>query len=332
MNEQANSRDFCPNELPAIGQQVMQDSEVPNNQQAAPLLQDLNEVPNLEDPAEVLIHPPQVLEQGQDLDWVLMNQEIEMVIDQPEPPEQPILEPVDEPPAPLSAPSLQNINFLHHETPVDMLMNDAGLAVLANQEFQDGHIQNNVQVGMVRIVEGPPPSIVPNLFGNRSTMLPWEKDAHKMKGSISVNIPVDWATFFASLLQSPPHFSWAKEFIMSGSSGLLSNAEQIITVPIPSTCPTLADSSCSKLTDWAPISVEEEEDLDDENKEDLEEEKDLSDELPSQEVSPRPLTKARNAKVFFVETELRRSNRRKIRNKGFKTSSCGKVSYLGCSS
>lgn len=180
--------DFWLEELPAP------------NQQATPLLQDLNEVPNLEGLAEVLIHPPQVLVQGQDLDWDLMNQEIEMVIDQPELPEQPILEPIDES---LPAPPLQNINFLHHEIPVDMLMNGAELA---SQEFQDGHIQNNVQVGMVKIVEGPPPSIVSNLFGNRSTMLPWEKDAHKMKGSISVNIPADWAAFFCFFVAKPTSF------------------------------------------------------------------------------------------------------------------------------
>lgn len=92
-----------------------------------------------------------------------MNQKLELVIDQLKSPEQP---------ASLPAPPLQNINFLHHDTPVDMLMNDIELA---SQEFQDGHIQNNVQVGMVRIVEGPPPSIVSNLFDNRSITLPWEK-------------------------------------------------------------------------------------------------------------------------------------------------------------
>lgn len=67
-NFQEQVVDYWREELPAIGQQVMQDPEVPRNQQAAPLLQDLNEVPNVEDPVEVLIHPPQVLVQGQDLD------------------------------------------------------------------------------------------------------------------------------------------------------------------------------------------------------------------------------------------------------------------------
>ena len=63
---------------------------MPPIQQSAPLLQDLNEEPNLEDPVEVIIHPPQalvqVLPQDQDLDWELMNQEVEMEIAQPEPP------------------------------------------------------------------------------------------------------------------------------------------------------------------------------------------------------------------------------------------------------
>lgn len=69
---QAVNWDFWPKDLPAIGQQAVQEQVVPPIQQAAALLQDLNEEPNLENPAEVIIHPPQalaqVLPQDQDLD------------------------------------------------------------------------------------------------------------------------------------------------------------------------------------------------------------------------------------------------------------------------
>lgn len=236
---------------------------MPPIQQAAPLLQDLNEEPNLEDPTKVIIHPPQalvqVLPQYQDLDWELMNQEVEMEIAQLEPPEQLIPKPVEQLPAPVLAAPLQHLNFLHHEIPEDMLMNDAELAeqdlLLQQKDHLGEHNQNNIQVGMVKIVESPPPFIAPKVFGNMPILFPWEKEAPKVKGSLSVDIPVEWAAFFASLMQSPSHYSWVKEFVMSGFSGLLNSSGQSVSVPVPSICPTSPVSSCSKLTDWStPLS------------------------------------------------------------------------------
>jgi hypothetical protein len=80
-----------------------------------------------------------------------------------------------------------------------------------------------------------------------------EKEAPKMKGSLSVDIPVEWAAFFVSLMKSPSHFPWVKEFVMSGSSGLLGNARQSVSVQVPLSCPTSSDFSCSKLTEWSPF-------------------------------------------------------------------------------
>lgn len=81
--------------------------------------------------------------------------------------------------------------------------------------------------------------------------------------------------------------------------------------------------------------MEEEEDIEEDNDENeiaVEEENEPSKKMTNKEWSPQSITKSKKAKSCLVETEVRRSNRLKVRNKGFKTSSCGKVSCLGCSS
>lgn len=178
-NAQGANWDFWPEMLPALGHQVVQDFPInqqvgPNNQ---PILQDLNEEPILEDPAEVLIHPPPALNQGQqDLDWEHMNDEVEMQIAQPEPPVQHIdieQQPVQVPEIPAN-----QQNFLHHEIPEDMLMNDLELADLnqAMEEQHDenpiDHLGNNLQVGLIRIIDGPPSSIIPKLYNSRPSLFP----------------------------------------------------------------------------------------------------------------------------------------------------------------
>ena len=90
MNDQNTNWDFCPKELPTPsqhgGQALQIDQEVPMNQQVVQVLHDLNEVPNHEDLAEVIIHPTQALFQGPDqLDGDHMNEKMEMQIAQPEP-------------------------------------------------------------------------------------------------------------------------------------------------------------------------------------------------------------------------------------------------------
>ena len=106
---------------------------------------------------------------------------------------------------------------------------------------------------------------------------------------------------------------------------------------MPSSCPTSSDKSCSMLTEWHPISTEEEEDIDVEKDELMEEDLDQQEEMSeknrvtSQLLSPQKSTRAKKSKTCMVETKIR-STRLKIRNKGFKTSSCGKVNCLGYSS
>lgn len=79
------------------------------------------------------------------------------------------------------------------------------------------------------------------------------------------------------------------------------------------------------MTEWSPISVEEEEEAIDE---DMEEEPFQLNEIP--EMNQSTPKKAKKAKIHLVETKVKRSNRLRIRNKGFKTNSYGKVNCLGC--
>lgn len=186
----------------------------------------------------------------------------------------------------------------------------------------------------MRIVESPPPVLVPNVFGNKAVLFPWERDTHPKKEALTVDIPKEWAAFFLSMLQSPAHFTWAKEFIMSGASAVLSASEKNTTIPsenttlilVPVTCPPSSDWSCLKLTDWSPLSAEEEEIVEADMEVDPSQFYKMEEQI-QEKVTPN---KNKKARILLVETEVRRSNRLKIRNKGFKTSSCGKASCLGC--
>lgn len=85
---QANNWDFWPEVLPAIGEQVIHEEKEVVDQQQPALLQDLNIMPEPEDLAEVIIHPPQAAvpnAQINDLDWGNLNAKIEMEIMQPVP-------------------------------------------------------------------------------------------------------------------------------------------------------------------------------------------------------------------------------------------------------
>ena len=76
---------------------------------------------------------------------------------------------------PAPAPLLQN-NFLHHEIPEDFIMDEAEIANQDLLDQQNGnqieHMDNNLQVGLVRIVENPPPLIHLKDFGRRPILFP----------------------------------------------------------------------------------------------------------------------------------------------------------------
>lgn len=191
---------------------------------------------------------------------------------------------------------------------------------IAGQQMMDQdpapHV-NNLQVGFVRIIDEVPRDIWTSSaqeFFNKQT---WEKHFAPKKDKASVPVPLEWADFFSSMLLAPSHFKWAKEFIQSNFAIQLSPGSSSILFSIPQSCSTTPNEGCSKLSLWSKVSTKEEDLALEEEK--LEEESDFS--------SP---TRTPAEKVRLVETEVRRSTRLKIRNRGFKSTSCNKVNCIGC--
>lgn len=86
--DQANNWDFWPDVLPAIGQPVVLEQEALGEQQQPALMQDLNAIPEQEDPFEVIIHPPLAAVENvhdNELDWAHLNAEMEIEIAQAAP-------------------------------------------------------------------------------------------------------------------------------------------------------------------------------------------------------------------------------------------------------
>lgn len=175
------------------------------------------------------------------------------------------------------------------------------------------------RVGMVRIVEDIPPTM--QQFSKSSVTSPWKKPLPKKNGSFLIEVPQQWAAFLFALLQSPSHFVWAKEFIQSNSASALSPGGPTAFIEISKKLPDNDQLACCKLCVWSPISNEEEDYLVDDSLGQTE-----------QHHSDCSTPNKSQGKLHLVDSKLRRSNRLKVRNKGFKQSSCGKSNRLGCSS
>ena len=108
----------------------------------------------MEDPVEVIIHPPPAAApiQDQELDWDLMNVEVEQHIALPDPPE-PIIVPVQSP--------VENMELVMPQGfPNDLLMEDADVELMGDEELQgqDPHllglpVDQDLQIGRMQLFE-----------------------------------------------------------------------------------------------------------------------------------------------------------------------------------
>jgi hypothetical protein len=170
---------------------------------------------------------------------------------------------------------------------------------------------------MIRVIDNIPRDLLPNLEKSSHTNPFWEKMEIPKGGSISVEIPREWAEFFKAMLLSPLHFQWAKEFILSKASCLLGLEGLTVPLQVPDACKEATTLSCARLSNWSAITAEEEMTVEE-----------------NFQSSPKTDSARRKGKEkeYLVETYVRRSTRLKVRNKGFKATSCQKVGCLGCSS
>jgi hypothetical protein len=287
-----------------------------------------------DDPQDMLIHPGVQAIHGQ-INWELGQQMVQEIL-QPEPQKEVAENVVNEVEAnenvEVQIPVIPNDNFLHMMIPEEEFMGHAEMQeTQENQVLDHDHLpqdedeifHNNIQIGMVRTFFQTPPPNLPwkmnltdnsNIFGlsPSASVLPHNEP------KTFLQVPEAWVGFFQALLVAPALQAWAKKLLDTSFPSLLwsERAGPKIAMPLDKLKP--AAETCVYL-------AEEHECFDD-----LEEA--ITEQIP--EETPTGMKRARKprASTPLVETMVRRSNRMKASNNGFKPDTCKVKNCLGCSS
>lgn len=112
-------------------------------------------------------------------------------------------------------------DFLHLEIPEDELMNEQEMLELqdeeedAQMEWQENDqvVVNNIQFGMVRVYS--------SFTRDSSQRTRQPATANSSSNQPTVSLRKGWAAFFKIMLDSPPHYEWAKKLLPSAHPDLL---------------------------------------------------------------------------------------------------------------
>ncbi|TVT98251.1 hypothetical protein EJB05_56471, partial [Eragrostis curvula] len=238
-----------------------------------------------------------------------------------------------------------------HQNPVlpDMNLEDLiGEEMAVPNEHVEGNMQDapqgqviinqNIQLGFVHIENEPTADPVFEAFTNSQGAKTYlSADSIRLwarhfspNGSKDplVDIPDEWAWFFTNILLSPTHFSWAKTFLTSkaweyfqGQS--LNNA---MTFCLPKKCPVSDGPKCSYIED-----ITEESDMDSDMGEHTPEKSTIPALGCSVSTSALHRNRKRQRQPPVVETDVRRSDRLKGQNKGYRRNICPHKDCHACS-
>ncbi|TVU40687.1 hypothetical protein EJB05_14157, partial [Eragrostis curvula] len=245
---------------------------------------------------------------------------------------------------PILPEEIQVENLLNLENIVMPNLNDVQAQQMAIQgnpdqglplEADENHLQ--VDAALKQITEGPDPGLKSFLNGqldlnnnikqNPDAIHLWAKHLDPTPHSAAIPIHANWADFFTKLLLSPSHFDWAKSVLQSKLWTLVTDSvnQPHIMFQLPSACPANVTIVCNN--DDLPTSK---------GKSVLEEVNDSSspEALPTLSASTsKAHAKKRkcNQPTPVVESEVRRSDRVKDRNKGYRSSACAHRDCFACS-
>lgn len=178
------------------------------------------------------------------------------------------------------------------------------------------HLQDNIQIGDV-IVLPDHSKVHSQIFADKiAASNPEAKLQPCASKKLLIEVPMDQANFFSSMINSPTHSSWAKDFLAANLTKHLNDWKGMVPLPIGNCFVYSPTLSRQKPKHWTPISIEEEELL-------------LEEHEP--EVPPWKRSKTMKEKDLLMETDVRRSPRVKLRNNGFKGAQCTRANCLGCS-
>ncbi|TVU49835.1 hypothetical protein EJB05_01173, partial [Eragrostis curvula] len=143
-----------------------------------------------------------------------------------------------------------------------------------------------------------------------------------------VDVPNEWAWFFTNILLSPTHYNWATNFLTSKAWECFQNQSlnNGITFCLPKKCPTMESPRCSYIEE-----LEQESDEDSDMVECTPEKNGIPTMGNSVSTSALHRNRKRQRQPAVVETDVRRSDRLKGQNKGYKRSICPHRDCHACS-
>lgn len=168
----------------------------------------------------------------------------------------------------------------------------------------------------------------------------WAKHFAPIIGSSKIAmISEEWAAFFNVLLLSPDHFEWVKKLLQPDALTIINQAPSTgnyLSYALPSICPNeQALSGCIRqkvalnITELEASSEEEEEDTQ-ETSVQAPPEKTPQSKVTSASTSQLQVRHNKVTKKPLVETDVRRSQRLKSINKGYKGKTCTDKECLYC--
>ncbi|CAN6180256.1 unnamed protein product [Urochloa humidicola] len=232
----------------------------------------------------------------------------------------------------------------------------ANSSLAQNQEVNHTH---DMQFGFVHLFEPPvDPGLASRLpamqnyttTDNPEVVRAWAKHFTPGNGAPTVSIPHQWADFFTAMLMNPGSFQWAKSFLSSNAvKALNKNNQPAVLFSLPDKCPSKDPLLClaklpteedmvKELSPCSPPPASNSTSIK-KGKEDSSpttptEPINLGNGIPSGPWSKAFLAQAMASKNHpaIVDTEVRRSVRKKEQLKGYKhaKSTCEDHNYLGC--
>lgn len=130
-------------------------------------------------------------------------------------------------------------------------------------------------------------------------------------GNFSILVPESWSNFFTVMLLSPVNLTWAREFVVSNAFNYLQDSNGSISFSIPAKCPANGKTLCLK-------EIVEEQNITGKEKDKMVG-LELT-EIATAKSTPRKRGNQRDPPIS--DKEVRRSERFKHKNKGFKSSTC----------
>jgi hypothetical protein len=316
------------------------------------ILQDLNDLPMEEDPQEVMIHLG-IKANNEQNNWELGQSSEQQMIQEillPQPAQQEPQEEVAENVVNgVEVPLIHLLNeenqFLHLEIPENAIMNDNEIQEIENEHCMDWQQDqpaqvNNIELGMVRIIDRFYPTPSTNEFSNLGfqKIQPYlqqipasnkavfnynSTQAGKGNETSMIEIPKKWAEFFKVFLNSADRYSWARDLLNTQFPSLIFQPWDAVTLSLSAVQNDQPSEQCGKLSSLNSSLISDEALI-------MEDEALIIEE--DQIKSPQGKKRARKGKVQtpVVDSEVRRSSRVKGRTNGFKPSGCKITNCLGC--